>query len=185
MPLFVHDDRATARHMISGSVGSFARFSVMHGTVAGPVAESQRDSLTAVHRAYDMTAHFTHGSPQSKELTDEVIDAFGIAGPASYCIERLIELREMGLTPLLPDRPAAAGADRDEATRSPADRRRDPPRGASPDASLHSACSLRRRVPRAGRDRVRGGRRGGPAVSAPAEVARRGTGRLGLLTAGP
>ena len=40
VPLFVHDDRAIARRMISGGVGSFARFSVMHGTVAGPVAES-------------------------------------------------------------------------------------------------------------------------------------------------
>jgi 5,10-methylenetetrahydromethanopterin reductase len=112
VPLFVHEDRATARHMISGSVGSFARFSVMHGSVAGPVAESQRASLTAVHRAYDMTAHFTHGSPQSKELTDEVIDAFGIAGPASYCVERLLQLRAMGLTRFYLTGPGR-GADRE------------------------------------------------------------------------
>jgi 5,10-methylenetetrahydromethanopterin reductase len=97
VPLFVHDDRATARHLISGSVGSYARFSVMHGTVAGPVSESQRETLTKVHQAYDMTAHFTQGSRQSKQLTDEVIDAFAIAGPPSYCLERLAELREMGL----------------------------------------------------------------------------------------
>jgi 5,10-methylenetetrahydromethanopterin reductase len=97
VPLFVHDDRAAARQLISGSVGSYARFSVMHGTVAGPVTESQRATLTNVHRAYDMTAHFTQGSRQSKELTDEVIDAFAIAGPPSYCLERLAELREMGL----------------------------------------------------------------------------------------
>ena len=98
VPVFVHDDRAVARQMLSGGVGSYARFSVMHGTVAGPVAESQRDSLEAVHQAYDMNAHFTHGSPQSKALTDEVIDAFAIAGPPSYCIERFAELAEMGLS---------------------------------------------------------------------------------------
>ena len=80
MPVFVHDDRAVARQMVSGGVGSYARFSVMHGSVAGPVAESQRATLEAVHEAYDMNAHFTHGSPQSKALTDEVIDAFAIAG---------------------------------------------------------------------------------------------------------
>lgn len=97
VPLFVHDDRATARELISGNVGSYARFSVMHGTVAGAVSEDQRETLTAVHRAYDMNAHFTHGSRQSQALTDDVIDAFAIAGPPSYCIERLAELREMGL----------------------------------------------------------------------------------------
>jgi len=51
-----------------------------------------------VHEAYDMNSHFTHGSPQSKALTDEVIDAFAIAGPPAYCIERFADLAEMGLT---------------------------------------------------------------------------------------
>ena len=97
VPVFVHDDRAVARRMLSGGVGSYARFSVMHGTVAGPVAESQRATLEAVHQAYDMNAHFSHGSPQSKALTDEVIDAFAIAGPPSYCLERFAELAEMGI----------------------------------------------------------------------------------------
>ena len=113
IPLFVHDDRGKARHLISGSVGSFARFSVMHGSVAGPVAESQRESLTAVHRAYDMNAHFTHGSRQSQALTDEVIDAFAIAGPVSYCLERLAELHEMGLRRFYLTGPGR-GADREE-----------------------------------------------------------------------
>jgi 5,10-methylenetetrahydromethanopterin reductase len=117
IPLLVHDDRSTARELISGSVGSFARFSVMHGTVAGPVAESQRSTLTAVHRAYDMNAHFTHGSPQAQALTDEVIDAFAIAGPASYCIERLTELREMGLRRFYLTGPGR-GADREAAEAS-------------------------------------------------------------------
>jgi 5,10-methylenetetrahydromethanopterin reductase len=117
VPLFVHDDRATARQLISGSVGSFARFSVMHGTVAGPVTESQRATLTNVHRAYDMTAHFTHGSRQSKQLTDEVIDAFAIAGPPSYCLERLGELREMGLRRFYLTGPGI-GSDREQAALS-------------------------------------------------------------------
>ena len=113
-PVFVHDDRAVARRMVSGGVGSYARFSVMHGTVAGPVAESQRGTLEAVHEAYDMNAHFTHGSPQSKALTDEVIDAFAIAGPPSYCLERFAELAEMGLRRFFVMGPGR-GADEDDA----------------------------------------------------------------------
>ena len=117
MPLFVHDDRARARELVSGGVGSYARFSVMHGTVAGPVSDAQRGTLTNVHRAYDMTAHFTHGSRQSKQLTDDVTDAFAIAGPPAYCLERLAELREMGIRRFYLTGPGL-GVDRDEATRS-------------------------------------------------------------------
>ncbi len=117
VPLFVHDDPATARQLISGSVGSFARFSVMHGTVTGPVTESQRDTLTKVHAAYDMTAHFTQGSRQSQQLTDEVIDAFALAGPPSYCLERLEQLRELGLRRFYLTGPGL-GSDREAAAAS-------------------------------------------------------------------
>jgi 5,10-methylenetetrahydromethanopterin reductase len=117
VPLFVHDDRATARQLISGSVGSFARFSVMHGTVTGPATDAQRDTLTKVHAAYDMTAHFTHGSRQSQQLTDEVIDAFAVAGPPSYCLERLDQLREMGLRRFYLTGPGL-GSDREAAAAS-------------------------------------------------------------------
>ncbi|MDA3039271.1 MAG: LLM class flavin-dependent oxidoreductase [Actinomycetota bacterium] len=97
VPVYPHPDRAQARQLISGGVASFARFSVMHGSVAGPVTAGERESLEAVHANYDMGSHFTHGSPQSRFLTDEVIDRFGIAGPSGYCIDRLSELIELGL----------------------------------------------------------------------------------------
>lgn len=98
VPVLVHPDRAVARAAIAGGVASFARFSVMHGTVAGPADENTRKTLAAVHAAYDMHSHFTHGSPQSKVLTDDVIDTFGIAGPVGYCIDRLQELAALGIT---------------------------------------------------------------------------------------
>jgi len=103
--------------MISGGVASFARFSVMHGKVVGPADESQRRTLAAVHDAYDMERHFSHGSPQSAKLTDDVIDAFGVAGPPSYCVERLSQLVEMGLTKLFV-MGGGFGLDRDEAEAS-------------------------------------------------------------------
>ena len=115
LPVVVHEDRATARRLISGVVGSFARFSVMHGTVTGPVSDSQRKSLEAVHSSYDMNSHFRDGSPQSQALTDEVIDAFGIAGPASYCIDRLTEMAELGVgRVVIAPGAAASGGTRDE-----------------------------------------------------------------------
>jgi hypothetical protein len=82
--------------------------------VAGPIGEAQRQTLEAVHDAYDMNAHFTHGSPQSKALTDEAIDAFGIAGPASYVVDRLQELASLGLTRFFLQG-AGIGADPEEA----------------------------------------------------------------------
>jgi 5,10-methylenetetrahydromethanopterin reductase len=101
VPVFVHPDRAFARSCVAGGVASFARFSVMHGTVTGPVADAQRGVLEAVHDAYDMGRHFSHGSPQSAPLTDEVIDTFGVAGPPSYCVERLLSMAAAGLSKLV------------------------------------------------------------------------------------
>jgi len=101
VPVVVNPDRDTARTLISGGVGSFARFSVMHGRVQGPVDAPGRAVLEAVHESYDMNLHFTHGSPQSARLTSEVIDAFGIAGPVGHCIERLRTLIDLGITKLV------------------------------------------------------------------------------------
>jgi 5,10-methylenetetrahydromethanopterin reductase len=114
VPLVVHPDLATARRLVSGAVGSYARVSVMHGRVAGPVDDAQRERLEAVHAAYDMRSHFTQGSPQSKELDDDVIDTFAIAGPAGYCIDRLQELAALGLRRVFV-MGAGLGLDRDEA----------------------------------------------------------------------
>jgi 5,10-methylenetetrahydromethanopterin reductase len=115
VPVTVHPDRAIARYLASGAVGSFARFSVMHGTAVGPVDEVQREQLKAVHDAYDMNKHFTHGSGQSKAMTDDLIDRFGIAGPVSYCIDKLTELAEMGISRIIVSPGAAAsGNERDE-----------------------------------------------------------------------
>ena len=77
---------------LSGGVASYARFSVLHGAVAGPAIEDDRSTLEAIHGAYDMEAHFRDGSPQSEFLTAEVIDAFGIVGPAEHCLEQLQRL---------------------------------------------------------------------------------------------
>lgn len=118
LPIVVHEDRATARQLISGAVGSLARFSVMHGTVTGPVSVAQRRSLEAVHSSYDMNSHFRDGSPQSMALTDAVIDSFGIAGPVPYCIDRLAEIAALGVGRVVIAPGAAASGGRRDALRA-------------------------------------------------------------------
>jgi 5,10-methylenetetrahydromethanopterin reductase len=98
LPIVVHPDAATARRMIAGGVASIARFSVMHGTVTGPADDTRRTELGAVHDAYDMNHHYTNGSAQAAAVSDRVIDDFGVAGPAGYCIDRLLALVELGVT---------------------------------------------------------------------------------------
>ena len=109
LPILVHPDRATARSLIAGGVASVARFSVMHGTVTGPADDGRRRELEAVHAAYDMTHHYEAGSAQAHAVSDDVIDGFGVAGPASYCIERLMALVEMGVRRIVVQAGVAGG----------------------------------------------------------------------------
>lgn len=97
LPILVHPDRAQARTLIAGGVASVARFSVMHGTVTGPADDERRSQLKDIQRAYDMSRHYAHGSAQAAAVSDAVIDDFAVAGPTSYCIERLQALVELGV----------------------------------------------------------------------------------------
>ena len=110
----VHPDVAVARELASGGVATFARFSVMHGTVSGPVEPDERNMLTAVHDAYDMTRHTQVGSPQAATLTPEFVDRFGIVGTPETCVGRLRELVDLGVDKLIVTGPTL-GADPGEA----------------------------------------------------------------------
>jgi 5,10-methylenetetrahydromethanopterin reductase len=109
-----HPDVETARRLVSGGLSTFARFAVMHGEVAGPVSDSQREVLQRVHSAYDMKHHTRVGAPQAEALTPEFIDRYAIVGPAQHCVERIRELAALGLSRITVIGPTA-GADRDAA----------------------------------------------------------------------
>jgi 5,10-methylenetetrahydromethanopterin reductase len=98
IPIIVHDDFASARQLIAGDVASFARFSVMRGTVAGPASGHATDVLKRVHSVYDMGQHYTAGSAASQQIDDDLVDTFAIAGPAGHCVERLGELVDAGVS---------------------------------------------------------------------------------------
>jgi 5,10-methylenetetrahydromethanopterin reductase len=91
-----HPEIEMARSLVRGSAASFAHFSGMDG--APPVAdEAMAATFAALGRDYDMANHAKAGSVQGASLTDEFIDAFAVAGPVRYCIDRLSQLIEVGV----------------------------------------------------------------------------------------
>lgn len=112
-----HPDIDAARAMVAGSLTTFARFAVMHGTVQGPVDESQKALMETLHSAYDMKHHTQSGSDQTKVLTPDFIDHYSIVGPTAQCIARLQELEALGLSKVIVVGPSV-GSDRDHAQES-------------------------------------------------------------------
>jgi 5,10-methylenetetrahydromethanopterin reductase len=92
-----HDDIGIARGLVKGSLTTFARFNVMHGTASGPVSDSDREVLRDLHDSYDMRAHTRGDSRQAGVLTEPFIDRFAIVGPPSRVTERLRDLASLGL----------------------------------------------------------------------------------------
>ena len=110
----VNDDPAVAAQLGEGGLATFARFSVMHGQPTGPVTDEQRDVLTQVIGAYDMTRHTQAGSPQAAKLTTEFAQRFGVFGPTDHCIAKLREITALGLDHIVVIGPSL-GADREAA----------------------------------------------------------------------
>lgn len=115
--LVCHPDRDTARRLVRGGLTTFARFSVMYGATAGPLSESERETLGRLHDGYDMTRHTRADSRQAALLPDDFVDRFAIAGPPEHCIARLEELRELGIDKVVVSGPTA-GVDPQEARRA-------------------------------------------------------------------
>lgn len=92
-----HTDINAARALVRGGLTTFARFSVMHGEISGPVSASQREVLNALHGSYDMRAHTRGDSRQATTLTPEFIDRFAVVGSPRQCIDRLQGLAALGL----------------------------------------------------------------------------------------
>jgi 5,10-methylenetetrahydromethanopterin reductase len=105
--LVCHRDRAVARDLVRGGLTTFARFSVMHGAVAGPADEQSRQVLEQLHRGYDMRSHTRADSVQATLLDDDFVDAYAIAGPPDHCLARLAELRDLGVDKVVVSGPTA------------------------------------------------------------------------------
>lgn len=93
----VDDDFQRAKELAGGSVTSFARFSSMHGTPSGPTSESSKKVFESIPQSYDMAHHFTSEN-KANAIPDDFVKEYAILGPADYCVERLHELSELGIT---------------------------------------------------------------------------------------
>ncbi|MDX2378818.1 MAG: LLM class flavin-dependent oxidoreductase [Acidimicrobiia bacterium] len=103
-----------ARELARGGLSTFARFSVMHGDVVGPVSDEQAEVMHRLHDDYDMRSHTRSDSAQAEVLTDDFVDAYAVVGPPEHCIERLRSLAALGLDKLVVVG-ATMGANRDAA----------------------------------------------------------------------
>jgi 5,10-methylenetetrahydromethanopterin reductase len=91
----VDEDTERAARVGGTTLSSLARFSIMHGATAGPHDDAARAGLEAIHGAWDMTKH---GFSAQAEVTPQSFrQAFGIFGAPTYCVERLLALRELGV----------------------------------------------------------------------------------------
>ncbi len=98
--LACHDDIDVARSLVQGGLTTFARFSVMHGKISGPVDSAQADVLTSLHDTYNMKQHTRGDSQQAQALTPEFIDRFAITGNPAVCRERISEISALGIDKL-------------------------------------------------------------------------------------
>lgn len=112
-----HRDAAIARDLVRGGLTTFARFSVMHGSVSGPADAGTREVLERLHDGYDMRAHTRADSVQARLMDDAFVDRFAIAGPPELCVERLHELAALGIDKVIVSGPTA-GSDREEARKA-------------------------------------------------------------------
>ena len=101
IPFYPHPDQAYAREIAKGLVASMSRFSIMNKKVAGPVSESERKNLERVGNLYDMGKHGDDGSRQSQAIDAEFIDQFGLVGDPQRCVDRMVEIVNLGINKLV------------------------------------------------------------------------------------
>jgi 5,10-methylenetetrahydromethanopterin reductase len=94
----VHDNLETAARITSGKLASFSRFSVMHGAVTGGATAEDRSVLEALHNEYDMTEHGRADADHAASIPLDFTERNAVIGSADRCLERLWELRKLGIT---------------------------------------------------------------------------------------
>lgn len=97
IPTFPHPDVAVSRALGEGYIAAQARFAVMNKKPVGPMSDKQKASLERLASTYDMQNHGMTGSKQAQGMDTELVDNFGIVGPPENGIERLQQIRALGI----------------------------------------------------------------------------------------
>lgn len=96
-----HPDRAIARNLVRGSAGIFVHFLRYTKSLGTSLSSEDRVAIDRVDRSYDEKRHGLLTASQSATLDDAFLDRFAVAGPSQYCVDRLLELLELGLDRLV------------------------------------------------------------------------------------
>jgi 5,10-methylenetetrahydromethanopterin reductase len=91
-----HEDVQVARTLARPTVASMSRFSVMNNKVIGPATREQTEALLKIAEVYDMNKH-GDAAAQSKVMSDELVEQFGIVGTVDTCVDRLKAFVDLGL----------------------------------------------------------------------------------------
>ncbi|HEX4539840.1 MAG TPA: LLM class flavin-dependent oxidoreductase [Acidimicrobiales bacterium] len=92
----VHPDRVVARDLVRGSTAIFARFAA-EGAPSEGLSEVTRRGIGRLAAGYRAASHGQAAAPQARDLEDEFIDRFAVAGPPAEVAERLNDLASLGL----------------------------------------------------------------------------------------
>jgi 5,10-methylenetetrahydromethanopterin reductase len=100
VPTGVARDIDRARRSIANMVSSASRFAIINGSIVGPVSAAQREIFERIAKTYDMKNHGGTGE-QTEVLTPEYIDSYAIVGPPDQCVERILQLIDLGIDALM------------------------------------------------------------------------------------
>jgi probable F420-dependent oxidoreductase len=98
-PAYVGDDLAHQRDQLrwfGGMVGNHVADLVSRYGKDGPVPHALTDYIEG-RRGYDYAHHGKAGNPSTDFVPDAIVDRFCLVGPASAHVQRLEELREIGV----------------------------------------------------------------------------------------
>jgi 5,10-methylenetetrahydromethanopterin reductase len=96
-----HPDVDAMRELAASMVAPLARFQTIQGKALGPMTVDDAQNFEAVRHGYDMTKHnvtVDKDKVKGGSLSWDFVSRFAIVGPPAYCIERLLELAELGLS---------------------------------------------------------------------------------------
>jgi 5,10-methylenetetrahydromethanopterin reductase len=96
-----HPDVETARRLVRGRLGVYARFSAMSRSVMDTLSPADRQVAEDLVEQYDQSSHAASGARHESALADEFVDRFGVVGPSEHVAERLSELIGLGLDHLV------------------------------------------------------------------------------------